>query len=113
MIGTNLLRISDEVRSLLTNRNVIAIDQDWSGEQGKRIWRDGDRDIWAKQISDGGSAVVLLNRGRAKASFELNATTVNRDFELVLDAPTRVNLQLQPGSRIEVTARDAVLLRIS
>lgn len=112
MAGTNLLRMSDEVRELLTNRNVIAIDQDWSGEQGKRIWRDGDRDIWGKRMSDGPLAIVLLNRGEQVVRFELTESVVGRGFESAIDVPSGAVRDLSLGSIVEVPPRDALLLRL-
>ena len=113
MVGTNLLRISEEVRSLLTNSNVVAVDQDWSGEQGKRIWREGDRDVWAKRMSDGSTAAVLLNRGDSIQNFELNELVLKRSFEAVRDVPTGEVVEIKLGGKIEVPARDALLLNFS
>ncbi|MGW3958546.1 NPCBM/NEW2 domain-containing protein [Amycolatopsis sp. NPDC005003] len=45
------------------NRDVIAVDQDWSGTPGRKIRDLGDAEIWAKPMSDGSVAVLLLNRG--------------------------------------------------
>jgi alpha-galactosidase len=47
----------------LTNKEVIAVNQDALGRQGSRVWKDGDREIWSKQLKDGSRAVALLNRG--------------------------------------------------
>jgi alpha-galactosidase len=53
------------------NRDVIAVDQDWGGRQGYRLRDDGASEVWVKPMSDGGWAVVLLNRGSANASIQL------------------------------------------
>ncbi|MGH9591887.1 MAG: glycoside hydrolase family 27 protein, partial [Bryobacteraceae bacterium] len=42
---------------------LIAVDQDALGKQGHRVLRNGNQDIWMKQLKDGGRAVALLNRG--------------------------------------------------
>lgn len=72
--GTDVRSMSAETRELLTNERVIAVDQDWSGQQGKRIARDGDKDIWAKRMSDGSMAVVLLNRGTNAETISITGT---------------------------------------
>jgi alpha-galactosidase len=68
MAGNDLRTMRPEIRDILTNREVIAVDQDPLGREGERVYRDADRaqDVWAKQLSDGGRAVVLLNRGAAE-----------------------------------------------
>lgn len=47
----------------LLNREVIAVDQDFAGSQGRRLAVTANTDVWGKPLSDGGYAVVLLNRG--------------------------------------------------
>jgi alpha-galactosidase len=44
------------------------VDQDKLGKQGKRVAKDGDKEIWAKPLSDGSQAVALFNRGGDTAS---------------------------------------------
>jgi alpha-galactosidase len=65
MAGNDLANMSAETRNILTNREVIAVDQDALGMQGRRVKKDGDAEVWAKQLKDGGRAVVLFNRGAA------------------------------------------------
>jgi len=43
--------------------SVIAVDQDPLGRQGRRVWKDGDLEVWGKQMKDGSRAVALLNLG--------------------------------------------------
>jgi alpha-galactosidase len=54
-----------EIRDILTNNEVIAGNQDPLGRQGRRVRKDGDLEVWAKELQDGNRAVVLLNRGAA------------------------------------------------
>jgi len=63
--GNDLRNMRSEIRDILTNREVIAVDQDPLGRQGQRVRKEGDLEVWAKQLSDGGRAVILLNRGNA------------------------------------------------
>jgi alpha-galactosidase len=63
MAGNDLRSMSPEIHDILTNKEVIAIDQDPLGRQGRRVWKDGDLEVWAKQLKDGNRAVILLNRG--------------------------------------------------
>ena len=63
--GNDLRSMRPEIRDILTNKEVIAIDQDPLGMQGRRVSKSGDREVWAKQLQDGSRAVVLLNPGAA------------------------------------------------
>lgn len=45
------------------NREVIAVDQDWSGTPGRKVRDLSEGEIWAKPMTDGSVAVLLLNRG--------------------------------------------------
>ncbi|HWA00542.1 MAG TPA: glycoside hydrolase family 27 protein [Caulobacterales bacterium] len=60
--GNDLANMTPEIRTILLNRDVIAIDQDPLGVQGRRVWKDGDYEVWARPLANGGRAVILLNR---------------------------------------------------
>jgi alpha-galactosidase len=62
MAGNDLSAMSPETKEILTNAEVIAIDQDTLGKQGDRVMKDGDLEVWSRPLKDGGRAVVLLNR---------------------------------------------------
>jgi alpha-galactosidase len=64
--GNDLRDMRPEIRDILTNKEVIAIDQDPLGRQGERVWKNGDQEVWAKQLNDGSRAVILLNRGKTE-----------------------------------------------
>jgi alpha-galactosidase len=63
MAGNDLRSMSKETRDILTNREVIAIDQDALGKQGTRLSAHGDVELWSKPLSGGGQAVGIFNRG--------------------------------------------------
>ena len=62
MIGCNILNMDAETKRILSNPEVIAVDQDKLGKQGNRVARTGSTDVWRKPLADGGIAVALLNR---------------------------------------------------
>jgi alpha-galactosidase len=69
------LRKSDPVTlHLLTNREVIAVDQDPKGVQGQAVRRAGSAEIWGKPLADGSVAVALFNRFDAPAMLDLQAS---------------------------------------
>ncbi|MFC5730155.1 MULTISPECIES: glycoside hydrolase family 27 protein [Nocardioides] len=65
MAGNNVTAMTSVVRDVLTNADVIEINQDPLGIQAERVRDDGDAEVWAKPLSDGSVAVALLNRGSA------------------------------------------------
>lgn len=76
MAGNDLRNMTNEVKEILTNREVIAVDQDSLGMQGRRVKRYGDREVWAKQLADGGRAVVLFNRGPKSQEISVSWTEI-------------------------------------
>jgi alpha-galactosidase len=54
--------MTDTDKSILMNKDAIAIDQDPLGRQGDRLYQSGDFDVWTKPLSDGRVAVGLFNR---------------------------------------------------
>ena len=64
--GNDLRNMRPEIHDILTNKEVIAVDQDALGRQGERVAKNGDLEVWAKQLKDGSRAVVLLNRSGAE-----------------------------------------------
>jgi len=71
MAGNDIRSMTDEIRTILTNKEVIAIDQDPLGREGRRVRRSDGLEVWARQLADGGRAVALLNRTGAEANIEV------------------------------------------
>jgi alpha-galactosidase len=65
--GNDLRTMTPEIHDILTNRDVIAIDQDPLGKGGQRIAKEGDTEVWQRPLQDGGSALALFNRGASEA----------------------------------------------
>jgi alpha-galactosidase len=62
LAGNDLRNMSPEILAILTNREVIAVNQDKDGKQGKQVWKSGDQEIWIRPLSNGARAVALFNR---------------------------------------------------
>jgi alpha-galactosidase len=61
--GNDLRTMTATTRDILTNREVIAVDQDSLGVQGTLVQEDPpEHQVWVKPLRDGSRAVVLLNR---------------------------------------------------
>ena len=63
----DLTRLDDFTLSLLSNDEVIEVDQDPLGKAALRVAKAGDLEVWAKDMEDGSKAVGLFNRGQQEA----------------------------------------------
>jgi alpha-galactosidase len=72
MAGNDVRNMTPEVRGILTNGEVIAIDQDPLGKEGFRFIENPGKEIWAKELSHGEWAVCLLNAGDNKMEMHVN-----------------------------------------
>lgn len=73
LIGCDLTAIDDFTLALLTNPDMVAIDQDPLGQQAKRMHKNGDLEVWQRDLADGSAAVALFNRGRRSTKITLRA----------------------------------------
>lgn len=62
LIGCDLDRLDDWTRDLLSNDEVIDINQDPLGKQATRLWKKGLYEVWGKELSDGTYALGIFNR---------------------------------------------------
>ena len=65
LAGNDLSKMDATTKSILMNRDVIAIDQDSLGIQGDRVSAIGPFEIWMKPLQGGDKAVALFNRSEA------------------------------------------------
>jgi alpha-galactosidase len=63
LIGCDLTQLDDFTLNLLTNDEVLEVNQDPLGQQARRMSQDGSLEVWAKKMYDGSTAVGLFNRG--------------------------------------------------
>ena len=70
--GNDLRTMSDSTRFILTNKAVIAVDQDWGGQQGSLVHTEGNTQVWVKPMHDGSKAVILLNRGTSPTTISIH-----------------------------------------
>jgi hypothetical protein len=57
--------------ALLTNEEVLAVNQDALGTHAKRIVQQGTTEVWARDLSGGRKAVALFNRGTQDATISV------------------------------------------
>ncbi|MDG6102283.1 NPCBM/NEW2 domain-containing protein [Dactylosporangium aurantiacum] len=76
LLGNDLRSVSTATLDVLRNAEVIAVNQDWGGSQGRRVADNGDTEVWAKPMSDGSVAAVLFNRGAAATTVSTTAAAL-------------------------------------
>ena len=60
--GNDVRSMSNEIRNILLNKEVIAVDQDPAGVQGTLVMHGDGWNVWARPLADGSEAIVLFNR---------------------------------------------------
>jgi alpha-galactosidase len=68
LLSCDLEKLDAFTLNLLTNDEVLEVNQDPIGKAARRIAKDGDREVWAKPLEDGSWAAGLFNRGRVPAT---------------------------------------------
>nr|AND01152.1 putative alpha-galactosidase/alpha-n-acetylgalactosaminidase [Linum usitatissimum] len=67
IIGCDVRAMSNETYQILSNSEVIAVNQDRLGVQGRKV-KEGDLEVWAGPLTNNRVAVVLWNRGSSRAT---------------------------------------------
>lgn len=116
MAGNDLSAMSAETQATLTNKEVIAVDQDARAIQGHRIEQNGDQEIWIKPLAGGGRAVLLFNRGSKPARIAIDWK------QLDYPANTKLNVRdlwahrdlgmMKSRYEADVLPHDVVMLRL-
>ena len=116
LAGNDISSMTAGTKEILLNKEVIAIDQDPLGQQGRRVKKTGDQEIWSKQLQDGSRAVVLLNRGPAPTKIAVSWTDIGYPDSLsasVRNLWTANDLGKQTGAySADVPSHGAVMLKI-
>lgn len=88
LAGNDLATITPETKSILMNKEMIAVNQDTLGVQATCYRDNGDYQIWVKGLSNNEKAICLLNKGDEKK-------TVLVDFSLLAQIRT-MNRRFRP-----------------
>ncbi len=74
LAGNDLRSMSQQTVALLTNKEVIALNQDPGFVQARRMATEGNMEVWIKPLGKGNEkAIALMNRGGEETSFTLAA----------------------------------------
>jgi alpha-galactosidase len=76
--GSNLTSASPTTLSILTNKAVIAVDQDSLGKQGTEVSSSGGLDVLAKPLANGDVSVALFNESGSTATISTTAAAAGK-----------------------------------
>jgi alpha-galactosidase len=77
LIGCDMAQLNDFTLNLLTNDEVLDVNQDPLGKQARRVTQTDDLEVWAKEMEDGSLAVGLFNRGESENKVTANWSDLN------------------------------------
>jgi alpha-galactosidase len=116
LAGNDLTSMKPEIKAILTNREVIAIDQDSLGKQAAHIYSDGEVEVWARPLAGGAMAVAVVNVGSDRYSthpFHLNLAKLGlHGAQQARDLWTGKTLELTEKMPLEIPSHDLLLVRI-
>jgi alpha-galactosidase len=115
LAGNDLRSMTPRTSEMLTNAEVIAVDQDSTGIQGHRIWQEGPLEIWVKPLADQSQAVGLFNRGESDLKITLDLKTLGITGSAKLrDLFQRADVgEARDSYTADVAKHGVVLLKVS
>jgi alpha-galactosidase len=114
LAGHDVRTMSDSIKEILLNKEVIAIDQDKAGHQGVRVRQDGELEVWKKPLAQG-VAVALFNRSKdaAKMTVKWSEAGVTKKSPKVRDLWAHKDIQAPGEYAVEVPSHGVVLLKVN
>ena len=112
MAGNDLRDVPSSILEILTNREVLAIDQDKAGKQGKRLAKSGDQETWVRELEGGDRAVALFNRGAAPAPITIDWAALGIRKTPVVARNLWEHRDVRIASAVSVPGHGVVFLRL-
>ena len=116
LAGNDLPHMKPEINAILTNRDVIAVDQDPLGKQARHAYSSGEVEVWTRDVKDGAIAIAILNAGSDLYSTHPFLLTLRPLALTGLQPATNLwtgeKIVLSEGMPLEIPSHDVLLLRI-
>ncbi len=115
LIGCDMTQLDAFTLNLLTNDEVLEVNQDPLGRQASRVAKDGMLEVWAKDMEDGSKAVGLFNRSEFEAPVKVSWQTLGlKGKQKVLDLWRQKDLGMFTDQfEAKVPRHGVVLVRIA
>lgn len=114
ILGCDLTSLDPWTKALVTNHDVIEVDQDPSGHAATRLVQtDTGGEIWVRKLYDGTFAVGLMNRGRVRQRLKVRFWQLGmHGRKPVRDLWMRRDLRKSRGISVDVPGHGAKLFRV-
>jgi alpha-galactosidase len=116
LAGNDLPNMKPEIKAILTNPDVIAVDQDPLGKQGVRAYSEGEVEVWSRHLAGGALVLGIFDVGDSRYSthpfhlklnkLRLAATQTGKDLW------TGKTVELTEDQPLELASHDVLLVRI-
>jgi alpha-galactosidase len=118
LVGYDLSSVTPESLATLGNADVIAVDQDRLGRQGRRVRRSGGTETWVRELAGGSRAIVFLNRAGAPRQLSVRVDRIPRvpaaSGYTVRDLWAHTERSVAAGETVDVplASHEAVMWRV-
>ncbi|MGD1090327.1 MAG: glycoside hydrolase family 27 protein [Verrucomicrobiota bacterium] len=116
LAGNDLPNMRPEIKAILTNKDVIAVNQDKLGKQASRVYSEGETDVWTRHLAGGALAIAVLNAGDNRYSthpFHLSLAKLGlHGPQTGKDLWTGKTVTLTDGEPLELKIHDVLMVRI-
>jgi len=114
MISNDVRNMDEETRRILTNKDIIAIDQDPLGKQGKRVINKDNWQVFVKPLTDGNYAVGILNTSEKKQRFKENLSSLGLDGKYkLLDVWSKKDYRKTDKLNFQVQSHETLVFKLS
>ncbi|XP_019439148.1 PREDICTED: alpha-galactosidase-like [Lupinus angustifolius] len=86
LVGCDIGAIDDTTHELISNSEVIAVNQDKLGVQGKKVKNVTNLEVWAGPLSGNKTAVILWNRSSSNAIVTASWSDIGLKLGTIVDA---------------------------
>ena len=113
LIGCDIASMDDFTVSLLSNDEVIAVNQDAAGKQAIRVIKNDTCQVWVKELEDGSKAVGLFNVSDDYATIKIKGTDLGLEGDFkIRDLWRQKELESGNSYSSRIPAHGVVLLKI-
>ena len=113
LLGNDLTKMDDFTLNLITNDEVIAIDQDKLGNQATPAIKEDGIEVWTKKLADGNLAVGIFNTGNENKDYSLDLKQLGINTKVTLrDVWRQENLGEFSKFKTRIPWHGVILLKI-
>jgi len=113
MISNDVRNMDDATRRILTNKDIIAIDQDPLGKQAKRVVNEDDWQVFVKPLADGNYAIGILNTAEKTRKFKMKLASLGVDGKhRLFNVWSKKNHQKTNSINFDVDAHETLVFKL-